>query len=214
MRTRTRTEARVAALLLTALGGGSALLLTACGGGSAQKPGATGDDAQPVISDVQRYLPLTANTVFAFITEVENTGEKGVLMMSIDRPRPEHAVLMVGGKAQRLEIVPEGVRLATGGWLLKAPLSEGATFRGQFANVVVKSTNKSVEVPAGRFTGCIETVEEGVAVKKRVTTVFCPDVGIVLLDAEGAIGDDFGRERALLRSHGPRVDINDLPPQK
>jgi hypothetical protein len=192
----------------------AALLVAACGGGAASQGSAPATGSAPVISDVQRYMPLEANTVYAFQTEIENSGEHGVLMMHVDRPGPGAATLTVGGKAQRLSIVPEGIRLETGGWLLKAPLREGGTFKGQFGTVTVRSTDKSVEVPAGKYTGCVETVEESVAVQKRVTTVFCPNIGIVLLDAEGSIGDDFGRERALLRSYGQRVDINALPPAK
>jgi hypothetical protein len=193
---------------------GAALLVAACGGGGAQQGPGPASGKAPVISDVQRYMPLEANTVYAFQTEIENSGEHGALMMHVDRPGPGAATLTVGGKAQRLSIVPEGIRLETGGWLLKAPLREGATFKGQFGTVKVSSTDKSVVVPAGKYAGCVETVEESVAVQKRVTTVFCPDIGIVLLDAEGTIGDDFGRERALLRSYGPRVDINAPPPAK
>lgn len=192
----------------------AALLALGCGGGGASPGAATATGPTQVISDVQRFMPLAPNTVYAFATEVENTGEHGVLMMQVDRPNDTSAVLTVGGKAQRLELLPEGIRLATGGWLLKAPLQEGAAFKGQFGTVVVRSTDKSIEVPAGKFTGCVETVEESRVVQKRVTTVFCPDTGIVLLDAEGSIGDEFGRERALLRSYGPRVDINQLPPEK
>ena len=167
-----------------------------------------------VITDVERYMPLKADTVYAFETSIENSGEKGVLMMHVDRPRANQAVLVVGGKAQRLEIEKQGIRLSNGGWLLKAPLSVAAQFKGQFGQVVIRSTDATVDTPAGRFTGCVETIEESTAVQKRVTTVFCPDIGIVALDAEGTIGDDFGRERAVLRSYGPRVDINSLPAGK
>lgn len=192
----------------------AALVGAGCGGGppaqNQSKLGAT----KPAITDVERYMPLKADTVYAFETLIENSGEKGVLMMHVERPRPNQAVLTVGGKAQRLDLDPQGIRLANGGWLLKAPLEVAAHFKGQFGEVVVRSIDAAVEVPAGRFTGCVETVEESPAVKKRVVTVFCPDIGIVSLDAEGSIGDDYGRERAVLRSYGPRVDINALPPDK
>lgn len=169
---------------------------------------------KPAITDVERYMPLKADTVYAFETLIENSGEKGVLMMHVERPRANQAVLTVGGKAQRLEIEKQGIRLANGGWLLKAPLEVAAHFKGQFGEVVVRSIDAQVQVPAGRYSGCVETIEESPAVKKRVVTVFCPDIGIVSLDAEGSVGDDYGRERAVLRSYGPRVDINTLPPEK
>jgi hypothetical protein len=192
---------------------GLLLAVVGCGGAAAQNDSKLGP-TEPVITDVERYMPLKADTVYAFETSIENSGEKGVLMMHVDRPRANQAVLVVGGKAQRLEIEKQGIRLSNGGWLLKAPLSVAAQFKGQFGQVVVRSTDATVDTPAGRFTGCVETIEESTAVQKRVTTVFCPDIGIVALDAEGTIGDDFGRERAVLRSYGPRVDINSLPAGK
>jgi hypothetical protein len=187
-------------------------LIQACGGNTPESA-APKSSGPPSVTDVERYCPLKADTVYQFETFSENTGEKGVLMMSVDRPTSKTATLMVGGRSQRLELDPAGIRLATGGWLLKAPLSAGARFRGQFGEVVVMSIDRAIEVPAGKFKGCVETKEESTAVQKRVTTVFCPDVGIVLLEAEGALGEgDFGRERASLKSHGPRVDINAPPP--
>ena len=192
---------------------GLLLAVVGCGGAAAQNDSKLGP-TEPVITDVERYMPLKADTVYAFETSIENSGEKGVLMMHVDRPRANQAVLVVGGKAQRLEIEKRGIRLSNGGWLLKAPLSVAAQFKGQFGQVVIRSTDATVDTPAGRFTGCVETIEESTAVQKRVTTVFCPDIGIVALDAEGTIGDDFGRERAVLRSYGPRVDINSLPAGK
>lgn len=157
---------------------------------------------------MEQFLPFEANTVSAFETSSEDSPEKGVLMMQISRPRPDAVELDVGGKIQRLTIVPEGAQVATGGWLLKTPLEEGARFKGQFGEVKIVSISRSIQVPAGKFDGCIETVEESQVAERRVTTVFCPKVGIVSLEAEGKLGKDYGRERALLRSHGPKVDIN------
>jgi hypothetical protein len=159
---------------------------------------------------VERYLPLRADTVLAFETWSENTNERGVLMMHVRRPRAGLVELDVGGRVQRLHVEPQGVRLATGGWLLKAPLEPGARFKGQFGEVEVSDVAASVEVPAGRFSGCVQTIEQSTSGQRKVTTVFCPDVGITLLEVEGSAGDDYDRERAALRSHGPRVDVQRL----
>jgi len=167
---------------------------------------------QPV--DVIRYLPLQHDTVFAYDTLSEATGETGVLVVNIARPRPDMAELRVGGRAQRLDIVSDGIRHATGGYLLKAPLTIGAHYKGQFGDVRVTALDRAVQVPAGKFSGCVETVEEAIApVQKKVTTTFCPRVGMVLLVAEGMLEGAYATERALLRSFGPRVDLGATPPK-
>jgi hypothetical protein len=188
------------------LGVALALLVGACAPAQTEAP-----PKQPervLITDVERFLPFEPNTVSAFETSTENSGEKGVLMMQVSRPRPDAVELDVGGKIQRLTIVAEGAQLTTGGWLLKAPLQEGATFKGQFGEVRITSINRAIQVPAGNFEGCIETTEESQVVGRRVTTVFCPKVGIVSLEAEGKLGKEYGRQSAVLKSHGPKVDIN------
>jgi len=174
----------------------------------------TADPAAPVskakVTSVERFMPLVAGTVYSFETTVENSNDKGVMMVAVDRPRDGMATLTVGGKVERLELVPEGIRLATGGWLLKSPLERGTRYRGGFGEVVVEAIDREVEVPAGRYRGCVVIIEESVTGRKKVTTTFCPDVGMVLMEAEGMIGNDYGHERAALKSYGKRVDINDM----
>src|SRR5258706_6494483 len=114
------------------LAAGGLVFASALGCGASANPEPKSKRAPPEVSHVERYCPLVPDTVFAFETFSENTGEKGVLMMSVERPSSKTAVLTVGGKAQRLELDPNGIRLAIGGWLLKGPLSVGARVRGQF----------------------------------------------------------------------------------
>jgi hypothetical protein len=185
---------------------------TACGGEGTPPPQAPKPSA-PQVTEIERYLPLINDTVFAYDTRQENTGEKGALMMHVRRRRPDLVELEVAGHVQRLDLVPDGVRVASGGWLLKEPLREGARFKGDSGEVTVTSVGKSTDVPAGHFDDCVETTEVSVAGQKKVTTLYCRDVGIVRLDVEGEIGEDYVRESAVLRSHGPRIDVGaDLPP--
>lgn len=183
----------------------SCLALAGCAGSKA--PPRAAAPAGP--TDLMRYLPLKDDTVYAYDTSTDQTAEQGVLMLAVKRRRADLAELSIGGRIQRLDIEADGIRHATGGWLLKAPISEGAHFKGSFGEVRVTSVARAIDVPAGHFKGCVETVEEVSApVRKRATTIFCPDVGIVLLQAEGDVEGDYGVERAALRSYGPRVDVN------
>jgi hypothetical protein len=186
--------------------------VTACG--TAGTPPRQAAAERSAGQDVSRYLPLKHDTVFAYDTLSEATGEMGVLVINITRPRPDMAELKVAGKVQRLEIVSDGIRHATGGYLLKAPLVIGARYKGQFGEVRVTALDRAVEGPAGKFSGCAETVEEATTpVAKKVTTTFCPDVGMVLLVAEGMVEGAYATERATLRSFGPRVDLGATAPR-
>jgi hypothetical protein len=177
-----------------------------CGGSSAAGPTAPAPSAE-IATPVGRFMPLEGGTVYSYKTTVENTGEHGLLVMRIERPRAEMAELVVGGRKQRIEIAPDGLRLATGGYVLKVPLALDATWRGQAGQVRVSAVDKAVSVPAGQFVGCLETVEVSPGGEKRITTVYCPDVGMVTLDVEGVIDGEYGRETAVLEAFGPAVDL-------
>jgi hypothetical protein len=129
--------------------------------------------------------------------------------MRVTRPRTERVDITLGGRTQRLELRPDGIAITTGGYVLKTPLSAGASWKGQFGQVTVTAMDAMVKVPAGQFVGCVQTVEEAVsrATSKKVTSTFCPDVGLVSLDVE-AVGDEgLAHERAVLRSFGKPVDL-------
>ncbi|HMJ12750.1 MAG TPA: hypothetical protein VK524_15115 [Polyangiaceae bacterium] len=183
-----------------------AALSVAC---SAQRAAVAPASGPTNTSDVLRYMPLTNNTVYAYETSSEDTAERGVLMLRVRRPRENMAELGSGSRVQRLELGTDGIRHATGGHLLKSPLASGSTWQGQFGEVTVVTTDRALDVPAGKFSGCIETVEQARApVQKKVKTVFCPEVGIALLEAEGMVDGNYTHERAALRSFGPAVDLS------
>jgi hypothetical protein len=70
--------------------------------------------------------------------------------------------------------------------------------------------DQGIKVPAGTFTGCLETLEQTASLS-RVKTVFCPRVGMVALDAENDQNGEYQRVIARLKSYGPKVDIANLP---
>lgn len=166
----------------------------------------------PVVTDAERFMPLKDDTVFSYDTLSENTGERGLLIMRVTRPRQNRADLEVAGRAERLEVVPDGIRSLTGGYVLKTPLGLGSTWKGRGGQVRVTQVELKVEVEAGRFTGCVETVEEARAAtaEKQTTSVFCPGVGLVSLEVEAISDSGYARERAVLRSFGRRVDVHAL----
>ena len=185
------------------------LLMASCGGPTPAQTPSGSSEAAPV-GPVDRFLPFRAGTVLAYESEDENTGQRGVVMLRVARPRPDRVELDDGGQVQRLDVGPTGVSHATGGFLLKTPLVTGATFTGRFGEVKITKTDVAVRVPAGSFTGCLETVEAAPGGQGQARTVFCPDVGIVSLEVESAAEGDYGSVRLLLRSYGAAVDIEEL----
>jgi hypothetical protein len=159
--------------------------------------------------EIERYLPLENGTVFSYDTTSEATGAKGVLIVQISRPRQDRVDLRMGAKTERLEITNEGVAYIEGGYLLKAPVLAGGTWKSKTGTVRIESADAAVRVPAGQFESCVRTVEETrePGASRAVRTVFCPHVGLVSIEVEATSDRGLERETAVLRSFGPRVDI-------
>lgn len=164
----------------------------------------------PVVSaeGVARYLPLEDATVFSYETSTEPSGERGVLVLEVRRPRAEAAELVVAGRARRLTLSREGVAHVTGGFLLREPFAVGASFRGDFGQVRVTRVNYAVTVPAGTFPDCIETSEEMTidAGTKRTVTAYCAGIGITLRETTAEQDAQIASERIALKSWGKRFD--------
>jgi hypothetical protein len=155
---------------------------------------------------IARYLPLEHDTVSSFVTETES-GDQGVLMLEIRRPREGLAELQIAGRVQRLYLTEAAVEHATGGFVLRLPLQTGARFRGAFGEVTVTQVGVSLKTPAGEFADCIETVEERATPRKRAVSRYCAGVGLASLFIEGNTEDGYASERYSLKSHGRRVQL-------
>jgi hypothetical protein len=186
-------------------------VLLAFVGGCSAPPAPAAPAAAPVVvvSGAERFLPLLDATVFAYETESETTGERGMLVLEVRRPRPERAELVVAGRVRRLEIDATGIKHVTGGWMLKEPIQVGAEWRGDFGQVRVTAIDRTVTTPAGTFSDCLETIEtaSGPTFAKNTTTAYCPQIGITARRTEVESDEGSGVESIRLRSHGPRVDV-------
>jgi hypothetical protein len=175
--------------------------------GCAAPPQAKPEVPSTPVSELGRFAPFENNTVFSYETYIEDTNEHGILVFEISRPRPELAELSVAGKVRkRYYFEPGGVRSGQGGYLLKAPLAANAEWQGDDGRVKVTAMNQSVDVPAGKFAGCVQTVEEAKLANatRTTTTVFCPGVGITTLQIEGEQAGTSVLQRLSLKSFGPR----------
>jgi hypothetical protein len=181
-------------------------LCVACSGSA---PLAAPASPAPVIADaggIDRFLPLRDGFVLSYWVSTAASAEREQVIFRVERRSRERASLHTGNRVQRLELAADGVRLLSGGYLLRAPLSAGAEWTGPIGRVRVTAADKSIDVSAGRFVGCLETTEAGGSgVEARtIVTTYCPDVGITEMRVQ--VGDR--EERFELRSYGPSVDIN------
>lgn len=187
------------------------LALAACGGAApaaAPKASTFTAPASGVTAtsgtELERFFPLVDGRLYEYRTEGDS-GERGLLVARVHRTDAAHGELQYPTGTKRFELASDGVRATSGAYVLKAPLEVGATWRGEHGgDVRVVSTSASVQTPAGSFSGCVQTVEERLGDSPvRYTTTFCPDVGIVELQA--ASGETV--ERAELRSYGAPTTI-------
>lgn len=183
----------------------TAAVLLGCAGATTPRTA-----APPTVATtgVARYLPLEDGTVFSYETTTEPSGERGLLVLEVRRPRADAATLLVAGRATPLTIGEHAVVHAAGGLLLSEPLVVGAEWRGDFGHVRVTRVGARVTVPAGTFDDCVETVEE-LSVRegsKRTTTLFCAGVGITQRATEVEQDGEHQTERIALKSFGKRFD--------
>ncbi|HEX4338527.1 MAG TPA: hypothetical protein VH062_21630 [Polyangiaceae bacterium] len=187
-------------------------VLTACQPATAAKApvAAPSKDAMP---EIERYLPLENGTVFSYDTQSEQSSAHGLLIVQVSRPRTGRVDLRMGSRTERLQFVPDGIAYVEGGYLLKTPVAKGTTWRGRTGTVHIESTEETATVPAGKFDGCVRTVEEAKdsGLSRTISQVYCPHVGLVMVDVEGMTAEGHNRETAVLRSFGPRVDLTTEP---
>jgi hypothetical protein len=185
------------------------LLCGAACAGAIPAPPPRKEPIRPSSDEGTKYFPLQHDTVLSFETLDEVSGEAGVLVMQIQRPRAGRADLRIGSKVQRLNVQADGVAHVTGGYVLKVPAALGDRWPGKLGPVAVTGVDQTATVPAGHFTDCLETTEtsETSAQSTRIVSVYCAHVGLVSLVVESEEATGVRRERARLKSFGPRVDL-------
>jgi hypothetical protein len=184
--------------------------LAACSGAapSTVMPGASAREHVTAPDSVERFLPLVHDTVFSYDVWLPGQGAPELLILEVERRSRERANLKTGSVIRRVVFEPDGVRLLSGGYLLKAPLTLGAHWAGPAGDVHVSAVDQLIQLPAGSFSGCVETTEVAGAgpLLRTIVTSYCPDVGIVRFSVESAEE----QQRFELKSFGPRVDIDKL----
>src|SRR4051812_16447005 len=132
-------------------------------------------------------------------------GTAGSFLSCPPPPHP-HRRGVAGQVRKRYYFEPGGVRSGHGGYLLKLPLSLNAQWTGDDGQVRVTAVDQSVTVPAGTFSNCLQTVEQAQlgSATRKTSTLFCPGVGITVLEIEANEGSTSISQQLRLKSFGPR----------
>jgi hypothetical protein len=90
-----------------------------------------------------------------------------------------------GGQETHYERVPEGIRIAgTDEWVLHEPIAVGTEWTGRGARRArIAEMDVAIELPAGEFTRCVKVEEIGAENRIDQSTVYCPDVGPVIVES-------------------------------
>lgn len=138
----------------------------------------------PAVSSADVYFPLEDGRLYHYVSD--DNGEPGMLVAHVSRAEARRGQLRIGNQTKNLVYDESGVRYQDGAYLLKVPLEVGASWPGEHGGTTrITDTSRSVQVPAGRYEQCIETVEE---VGERYLNTYCPGVGLVRLEVSGARG--------------------------
>jgi hypothetical protein len=174
----------------------------ACGGDKAEaKPAAP--PAASSGTSAERYFPLEDGKIYAYVTR-EGT-DTGMLVGKVRRADATHGELRLSNATKHFVYLPDGVAYDGGATILKAPFEAGTRWTGEHGGTTtITSIDTSVEVPAGRYAGCLRTVEEGGRpTGSRYESTYCPGIGMVLL----VITASGSEARAELKSYGMPLKI-------
>jgi hypothetical protein len=189
-------------------------LVAACAAGAVRTVDAPRSESKAPISPLARLFPLSDGTIWTYDAMDEQTKAPGMFVMRARRLGPTTFELRTGSRTRVVELRADGIaRADTGAYLIKGPVSVGTKWSGEGGAIVrINAIDREVRVPAGQFFGCVETTEEtanapGGPPLKRVTTTYCPDVGIATLRVQMWQGAEAASEHATLRSWGAPIDV-------
>ena len=164
--------------------------------------------APPPVSleGIAKYFPLLKGHIYQYVTQTDD-GD-GVMMTRVTRADAQSGELSGPQGTKSFQYAADGVVMDAAGvpiYVLKSPLDVGNKWPGRGGSTVeIVEVNAKVTVAAGVYDGCIKTVEQrGGDIPMRIATTYCPDVGIVVLEAASGMA----LERAELMSYGPPVDL-------
>jgi hypothetical protein len=204
----------ISSLLLGAIGCGA----IGCGASEANQPKGFAYDKPAGLanassgSEAERYFPLVDGNLYQYETVVYSdaaSAPTGLLMVRASRTSTDAGELRMPSGAKKFRYQTDGISTITKtgdiAYVLRLPLAAGATWLGERGGQTrIDATALNWTGPSGTYQGCVRTAEERRGDQPiSVKTTFCPDVGIVELEA--ASGANV--EKAKLIHYGKPVDI-------
>jgi hypothetical protein len=167
-------------LLALGLGLGSALAsLPGCGGAPVRPTGLDPGRLEP-----SNLYPMREGYVWSYDVDT-GTGMRTFAVSRVLSVSGGRVAITNGGEEILYELRDGGIfRPQSGTWLLRAPIEVGASWPSSGDTTArVTSVTETVEVPGGRFEGCVEVLEEGGEGARRVRTVYCAGVGPTIVES-------------------------------
>lgn len=157
-------------------------LLAACGG--AAPPAGPSEP----LHTPRRLYPLAPGNIWTYDVDT-GVGVPTLAITRVKQSALNRFEVSSGSEPLSYEVREGGIYNAgRDAWLLKAPIEVGAGWpSGSGMRAEVTALDKSMSTPAGDFRQCVEVLETGGDGAKRIRTVYCPDVGPVLVESSMAM---------------------------
>lgn len=158
------------------------LAVGGCGGAPVRT-----DVADPSMREPARLYPLSDGYAWTFRNDPGGglPALNSILRVASSNGSTARVESMANGDGRTYERRTDGIFWVEGGiYQLRAPIEAGTSWpssNGRTARVI--DVDVTVEVPAGRFTHCVEVREEGGDAGLTVRTVYCPDIGPTVVEA-------------------------------
>lgn len=178
-------------------------LVTACGSAPAAPVRPSADAYVPA-----RLYPLSVGRVWSYDVDT-GTGMSTLAIARVTRSENGRVEVATGSEPNVYQVSNEGIRREGGAWVLKAPIRMGAEWpaaNGRTARIA--SLDAHVESVAGNFEHCVEVIERAEG-GPQIRTVYCPDVGPVLVESSMAmsLSGETVRVLATLRGTSDGSDL-------
>jgi hypothetical protein len=149
------------------------------------------------------YYPLAEGWKWAY--DLEKDGDKMLAVYAVTERNADGATIQAGTERLDYAVTPEGIAQSDSGgvgdYVLKNPLTKGATWPVAGGTALVVSTTEEVTVDAGHFYDCAVVEVTRTDPPRLARTTFAPDVGPIAIELQVQEGGKYVvKTRARLRS--------------